>query len=146
MTAITIRTATAGDIAAIAALERTYYGDHGYPSALFYQALQQWPQGLWVAAEQQPIGYLLVAPGEPKQPHWLMSMLVAHAARGRGVGHNLLQHYLDAELSVKQLRLTVAADNHAAQRLYQQCGFEKIDEIADFFGPGEHRWLYQWQR
>ncbi|CAI8152284.1 MAG: Mycothiol acetyltransferase [Pseudidiomarina mangrovi] len=146
MTAISIRPAIHSDIAAIAALERAYYGDHGYPSALFYQALQQWPQGLWVASEQQLIGYLLVAPSEPQQPHWLMSMLVAHAARGRGVGHKLLQHFLATELNVNQLRLTVAADNHAAQRLYQQCGFEKIDDIADFFGPGEHRWLYEWQR
>lgn len=144
--AMVIRPATPTDIVAITSLENDYYGNHGYPSALFYQALQQWPRGLWVATEQQLLAYLLVAPGDYQQPHWLMSMLVASHARGSGVGSKLLQHYLNTESAVKQLRLSVASDNHAAQRLYKQCGFTKIDEIADFFGPTQQRLIYQWHR
>lgn len=146
MTAAIVSPATAADIAAVAALEHSYYGAEGYPSALFYQALQQWPQGLWVAKQQQLLGYLLLAPASTVGMHWLMSMLIAPAARGQGLGKELLQHVLTSVDDLTCVRLSVASDNHAAQRLYQQCGFKKIGEVIDFFGPRAHRWLFEWQR
>jgi ribosomal-protein-alanine N-acetyltransferase len=146
MTELTLSLADAADVAAIAELEWSYYGADGYPAALFYQALQQWPQGLWVAKRQQLLGYLLIAPASGADTHWLMSMLVAPQARGQGLGKALLQHVLTTNTELGCIRLTVASDNHTAQRIYQQCGFTKIDEIADFFGPGAHRWLFEWRR
>lgn len=147
MSKLTIEPAQANDVAAIAALEFDYYAAEGYPAALFYQALQQWPRGLWVAKQEQQLrGYLLLAPASQSDCHWLMSMLVAPQARGQGIGKLLLHHVLAVESALKCVRLTVAEDNFAAQRLYQQCGFNKIEEIADFFGPGVHRWLLEWHR
>jgi ribosomal-protein-alanine N-acetyltransferase len=138
--------ATAADIPAIAALEYDYYAAEGYPSALFYQALQQWPGGLWVAKQQQQItAYLLLAASNSAGVYWLMSMLVAPAARGQGLGKRLIQQVQSLSTGLQAIRLTVASDNHAAQRLYQQCGFKKIEEIANFFGPGAHRWLLEWR-
>lgn len=147
MASFTVELAGAADIATITALERDYYGAEGYPSALFYQALVQWPQGLWVVKQQQQVqGYLLMAPSAEPKVLWLMSMLIAPAARGQGLGTLLLQQVIAQQPGLTCLRLTVAADNHAAQHIYRQCGFVKRDEIADFFGPGGDRWLYEWQR
>ena len=146
MTALTISPASATDIAAIAELEYSYYATEGYPSALFYQALQQWPHGLWVAKQQQLLGYLLIAPASTLGMHWLMSMLIAQEARGQGIGKRLLQQVLADTDELTQVRLSVASDNHAAQHVYQQCGFQKIAEVNDFFGPGSHRWLFEWRR
>lgn len=144
---MTIGPAHADDVVAISALELAHYGNEGYPSALFYQALQQWPRCLWVAKQhQQLLGYVLVAPTQQAGVYWLMSMLMAPQARGQGLGKRLLQQLQHRETALQVVRLTVASDNHAAQHVYQQCGFTKMEEIADFFGPGAHRWLFEWQR
>lgn len=141
-----IRLATATDIPQLETLERATYPLEGYPAALFYQALGQWPQGLWVAsAKTDPTiihGYLLAALGAQDE-HWIMSVLIASQARGQGLGKQLLQTYL-AQLksnhpSGVQVKLTVAPANTAAIALYRQLGFQKTDFLPNFMGPDEDR-------
>lgn len=158
---LTIRLATAGDIEAIATLEKQYYGDEGYPLGFIFQAFRQWPEGLWVAQTAQGIvGYALVAPGnraprnmpdgqiptpnsQNNEP-WIMALLVAHEGRGKGIGRKICQaiieHYQDI-VGASGLWLSVAADNTAAVRLYRQLGFCDERMEKDFLGPGEDRVL-----
>ena len=55
----------------------------------------------------------------------LFGMYVREAARGRGVGLQLVEAVLaDAANSFEDIKLTVVTANPAARRLYERCGFE----------------------
>jgi len=141
-----IRLATASDIPQLEALERATYALEGYPAALFYQTLGQWPEGLWVAhPETAPAaiqGYLLAAPGRPGE-FWIMSVLITSNARGQGLGKQLMQAYLaqleQSQTTVNHVKLTVAPNNSAAIALYLKLGFQKTEFLPDFLGPGADR-------
>lgn len=144
----TVNFAQPQDIAQLEALERSTYAHEGYPAPLFYQALMQWPQGLVVyrqqqANQQQAVGYLLAAPGQPHE-QWIMSVLIAQSARGQGIGKQLLAFYLD-QLSQQgvqcTVKLTVAPTNTPAIALYEQFGFEKVEYLPQCLGPGADRIL-----
>ncbi|RZQ57024.1 GNAT family N-acetyltransferase [Pseudidiomarina tainanensis] len=144
---IHIRPAIAADIESLAALESSTYADEGYPAPLFYQALAQWPQWLLIAARDDVIvGYVLAAPGADNSL-WVMSLLVAESARGEGVGSKLMKALLtnvgNQPNSFSKIALTVSPNNHGALHLYHQLGFEKIKQINDFMGPGQHRLFMQ---
>lgn len=139
-----VRLAQAQDIAQIEALELATYAHEGYPAALFYQALAQWPSGFIVYSEADSVlGYLLAAPGQANE-QWIMSVLIAEQTRGKGVGKQLLTYYLNGladSASAAQIKLTVAPYNHAAIALYEKFGFKKIDFLPKFLGPDADRIL-----
>ncbi|CUA85193.1 GNAT family N-acetyltransferase [Pseudidiomarina woesei] len=140
-----VRLAQAQDIAQIEALELATYAHEGYPAALFYQALAQWPAGFIVYCEADCVlGYLLAAPGQANE-QWIMSVLIAEQTRGKGVGKQLLAYYLNGlaakSESATQIKLTVAPYNHAAIALYEKYGFKKIDFLPKFLGPDADRIL-----
>ena len=73
---------------------------------------------------------------------YVVGFYVRPAWRGRGYGTRLLE-LVKAELptlGAEGLLLTVAPDNDAALALYRRAGFVRDQFIADFYGPGEHRW------
>ena len=56
----------------------------------------------------------------------LWGMYVREAARGRGLGAQLVEAVLDhARDRVEQIHLDVAVDNTAAVALYERCGFRR---------------------
>lgn len=139
--AVTIRPAAHADVELLTDLEQQTYGSEGYPAALFYQALAQWPSSFFVATQQQRVcGYVLAAPGDD-QTLWIMSLLIAPSARGHGIGQQLMRYLLDQRCIDTKLALTVAPDNHNAIRLYQRLGFRQAKYIPDFMGPQHDRLL-----
>lgn len=142
---IVIRPALAKDVQQLAALELSTYADEGYPAPLFYQALAQWPQWLIVAERSNAVvGYVLAAPGT-EQTLWIMSLLVADTARGKGVGRQLMQALLNqvttSPISFSTIALTVSPSNDGAIHLYRELGFKDIEQIDNFMGPDQHRLL-----
>ena len=140
--------AQAQHVAQLEALEQATYADEGYPAPLFYQALAQWPEGVIVCVDgQNVLGYLLAAPGQPNE-HWIMSLLISEAARGQGIGNQLVQFYLAQVARQKsrpaRVKLTVAPDNKPAIALYERNGFKKIDYLPKFMGPNADRILMEW--
>ena len=136
--------ATFQDIPAIASLEAVYYASEGYPAGFLYQALAQWPQGLWVVkTAQEVIGYALVTPAQHAGEYWLMAALVSSQARGQGLGEKLCERSIHSckESGGKALWLSVAPDNITAIKLYRKLGFIEEGLQDDFLGPGEHRIL-----
>ena len=136
------RPATAADIAAVTALEASFYPDDGYPEPLFYQGLHQWPQLFQVAAtEQQVAAYILGAPAEQAQHLWLMSLLVSSEHRGKGLGAQLLEYWLNTaeRLGYHSIWLTVAPHNSAAIKLYERFGFSSQQLEHDYLGQGQDR-------
>ncbi|MBL1378712.1 GNAT family N-acetyltransferase [Zobellella iuensis] len=136
------RTATRADLSAIYALERTAFGSHCYPDFFFRQALDLWPAYLLVAEgeEGELAGYCLGGTGAAPGEGWILSLAVAGACRGRGLGKALLQQALAALEAggCRSVRLTVAPDNPALG-LYLALGFVEEGREEAYFGPGEPR-------
>ena len=61
---------------------------------------------------------------------YLSKLAVEPAARGRGLGRVLLQHYVERgqQLGFRRFRLDVSADNTAARALYAHAGFEVAEK------------------
>lgn len=140
--------AQASDIPQLAQLEAQDYLEEGYPSTFFWQALAQWPSLFLVAKDQSDgttnvLGYALAAPAEQHNQAWIMSLLIAPAGRGQGLGRKLMQQLLSALAyqGYEEAILTVAPDNSAAVRLYQSLGFETIALKKDYLGPAQDRFL-----
>ena len=80
---------------------------------------------------KKKLGFIHVEPrGPSKLRHTAeLTMGVSPEARGLGIGRELLDAALEqlrADGLIEILYLTVRADNIAATRLYQRCGFEKL--------------------
>lgn len=145
---IQIEAATTAAIPAIAALDAASYRNDSYNPGFLYQALMQWPQGLWVAtSNNETLGYALIAPGQDAPEAWLMAVVVAEQARGQGLGRKLCKACIErARLAnYTRLYLTVAPDNQPAIRLYQTLGFESLELQPDALGPGIHRRIMRLQ-
>ncbi|NHI01249.1 GNAT family N-acetyltransferase [Oceanimonas sp. MB9] len=136
-----IRPATRADLAAVHGLECAAFGEHGYPDFFLRQAWDLWPGSLLVAeSENELLGYVLAGRGEVANEGWILSLAVAPAARGRGLGRQLLQVAVTALESqgCKRIKLTVLPDNPALH-LYHSLGFAEAGREEDYFGPGEPR-------
>ena len=61
--------------------------------------------------------------------------------QGYGFGQIILQHLIDVteQYNVAEITLEVAADNIAARRLYDSCGFHVSGIRKDYYYCGEHR-------
>jgi ribosomal-protein-alanine N-acetyltransferase len=136
-----IRTAVKKDLTAVHGLERDGFGDHGYPDFFLRQAWDLWPGSLLVAEEKSELlGYVLAGRGEAATEGWILSLAVAPAARGQGLGRRLLQAAVTALESqgCERIKLTVLPDNPALH-LYRSLGFTEAGREEDYFGPGEPR-------
>lgn len=71
----------------------------------------------------------------------LMNICIAPAWQGQGLGHRLLEHWLE---ECRQRRLAMAwlevrVSNQAALRLYRTSGFAKTGRRKDYYRAGEGR-------
>ncbi|QYK03170.1 GNAT family N-acetyltransferase [Shewanella psychrotolerans] len=143
MTCFSVRPIQKGELNSVYFLEKSLFGDHGYPDFFFRQSFDCWPRGLQVAVDKHNnlLGYILVAPSEQAQCVWILSVVVDTLAQGRGVGRRLI---VDAITSlpkhVTEVKLTVAPTN-PARHLYRSLGFIEHCVEEDYFGPGECRVL-----
>jgi ribosomal protein S18 acetylase RimI-like enzyme len=80
-----------------------------------------------------PVGLVAIRPDEEGHGHQLISMWVAPAARGHGVGRALVGRVIAAAAG-RPLWLRVLDGNATAIRLYERCGFVLDDSDPDAEG------------
>jgi len=80
-------------------------------------------------------------------PEWeLENIVVAHAARHRGIGKRLLEALFDAarETNSSAVFLEVRESNTAARTLYEGSGFEQTGRRRSYYtSPSEDAILYR---
>jgi ribosomal protein S18 acetylase RimI-like enzyme len=78
---------------------------------------------------------------------WILGFYVRPSYRGQGLGRDLLATMAE-EIRAHGgigLVLTTGPDNRAALGLYLGFGFRIVDEVPDFYGPGEDRYVLRWE-
>jgi len=83
--------------------------------------------------ESSIVGHTGVTPEDASEPH--LVVFVANDARGRGIGSELLRHLIAhaADSGHDALTLTVAADNDAAVTVYDNLGFDVVEQMRGEF-------------
>ncbi|RXS44389.1 N-acetyltransferase [Idiomarina sp. 29L] len=138
---VTVQIAASEDIARLAFFEKQLYDKDAYSSLFFYQALRQWPSGfLTIKSDGKVAGYSLVVPLDGRRAT-LMSLLVGKSFQGQGLGRVLLEQAINAGQAEEwqELELSVSPDNAPAIKLYKRAGFQSVNTVKDYLGPGEDR-------
>ncbi|MDR7233338.1 ribosomal protein S18-alanine N-acetyltransferase [Agrococcus sp. BE272] len=136
---VVIRTAGAGDLDAIMAIEQASFGASAWERGTMQQEIaSDW--GRYVIAvdeddDGRTVGYAgLRAVGVEGD---VQTIAVAAGARGRGIGRALLAELLAeaGRRGVRELFLEVRADNPVARGLYESVGFREIGVRPRYYQP-----------
>ncbi|HUT74043.1 MAG TPA: GNAT family N-acetyltransferase [Armatimonadota bacterium] len=142
---IRYRRAAVGDVRAIAAMERGYFGRHAFGPGMLLYLLWHAGDGFRVAAiESEVVGYAVVCRRSLRRGHAeLSTFAVREDLRNRGVGSQLMSQALAhlAAAKVKRVNLQVSVRNSAACRLYERFGFRVASTLRGYYGGGEDAWL-----
>ena len=142
---ITIRPIQEQDFVGISEVENEAYGGHGY-DFYFIRMIPYIFRTTCLIAENKgrAVGYCLGAV-EDYDPvcGWILSLVVKYEVRNNGIGSSLLKQGMDLlhARGVKNIKLTVAADNLAAVHVYENIGFKVLSIENDFFGKDKQRLL-----
>ncbi len=137
-TAVQLRPAASGDVAALLALEAAFPGDRLRRASLA-QFVASDSVDVWVAeVAGAVVGDAIVVYRRGFHAARLLSLVVAPAHRGQGVGAALLRHAerAAARRGCVAMRLEVRADNRAARRLYQTHGYQTMGTTAGYYEDG----------
>ncbi|MDD5586008.1 MAG: N-acetyltransferase [Alphaproteobacteria bacterium] len=88
-------------------------------------------QGWLAKVEEEPAGFLLCqrSGGESE----ILTFCVRPKLRGNGLGERLLRVMLNALPPGGASHLEVAADNDAARRLYEKCGYVEVNTRKGYY-------------
>lgn len=108
-----------------------------------------WDQSFWENCIKDPACLLLISPNESEINGFcllrqvmdeaeLLTIGVREAARGQGIGHQLLEKAVERLIAagVARLFLEVEENNIAARQLYDRLEFRQVGERQDYYGPG----------
>lgn len=133
-----IRLATRDDLAALLALEALFPSDR-MTRASWRRFLASTSATALVLVERRAvIGNLLLLTRRGSAKARIYSVIVAPAARGRGLGEALVRR-AEAEASRRActaLSLEVRADNPAARALYAKRGYAEVARLPQYYQDG----------
>lgn len=128
------------DIEPLAELEAELFPDDAWSQATWWSELAGRPRRSYVV-EESADGDLLAYAGLDlgREVADVMTMAVAPAAQGRGLGRRLLEELVArAEADhAAYLMLEVRADNEPARALYGSRGFEVVSVRRRYYQPGD---------
>ncbi|QKJ20221.1 ribosomal protein S18-alanine N-acetyltransferase [Microbacterium hominis] len=137
---MSLRAATADDLAAIMRLERTSFPTDAWSDAMMSAEIAS-PHGWYVVDEEAGalVGYAGLRAVAGARDADVQTITIADAARGRGRGRALLRALLhEAEgRGIHEVFLEVRADNPVAQALYVSEGFLEIGRRPRYYQPDD---------
>jgi ribosomal-protein-alanine N-acetyltransferase len=140
VTTVSLRDLHWTDIDDVVALEAELFPDDAWTAASLWAELAARPRRSYVVAEDGGDGLLgyggVDLGGEVAD---VMTMAVAPAAQGRGLGRRLLEELVARAAAdhAAYLMLEVRADNEAARKLYGSRGFETLTIRRRYYQPGD---------
>lgn len=141
---IHIRTATLNDLKSVHNIEVLCFNDGSYPLFVLRQLLDI-SNDYFLVAEQddQILGYAIGNIVNGHAQSWILSLGVHPQARGKQVGKELTEKLiflLEANNS-KEICLTVHPDNASAIKIYQNLGFEIVQESDNYYLDNDARFV-----
>ena len=137
MMTIVLRSATQDHLPAILEIDGAAFS-HPWSRASFEQCFADDKTYILVAENNERVlgfgvAYTVGDEGE------IATLAVDGAARGQGLGEQILQSLLDLcrERAAHKVFLEVRASNAAAQRLYNRCGFAEVGLRRRYYADGE---------
>jgi ribosomal-protein-alanine N-acetyltransferase len=133
------------DLPELVEQERVLFAEDAWSEATWWGELAQGAARRYLLdrdpASGAVLGYAGVALNGPDAD--VMTVAVAPAAQGRGLGRRLTEALVDvaADAGASQLLLEVRADNVPAQRLYARSGFERIAVRRGYYRDGVDAWI-----
>lgn len=136
---MTVRELGWPDLPAVEALEGELFPADAWPSASWWAELAARPRREYVVALEGAgvLGYAGLDHGGEASD--IMTIAVAPAAQGRGIGRILLQELEERAVSrgAEVVLLEVRADNAAALALYLSSGYAVIQTRRRYYQPGD---------
>ncbi len=137
---MTLRTATADDLAAIMDLERTSFPTDAWSEAMMREELVS-PHGRYLVDVEagRLLGYGGVRAVAGAADADIQTIAIAEASRGRGRGRALLRALLQAarERGAREVFLEVRDDNPTAAAMYASEGFVEIARRPRYYQPDD---------
>ncbi len=146
LTPFEIQSAGLGDLAALAALERTCFSEDAWPlldlvAALTFPGMIR----LKAVADGRMVGFVGGDPHPGEGFGWITTIGVQPEFRGRGIGAALLAACENA-MAVPRVRLCVRRDNQSAIMLYEREGYQRTGVWQKYYNGGEDALVYEKNR
>ena len=97
---------------------------------------------LKAVAGVEMIGFIAGEQRVPEKLAWIATLGVLPDYRRQGIASALLST-CEAQLTMPRIRLTVRAENLAAQQLYQNFGYYKVGYWPDYYNGGGNALVFE---
>jgi ribosomal-protein-alanine acetyltransferase len=135
-----LRPAAPGDLDAVMAIETASFPGDAWSRSSMAATLADRDTAAIVATEADALlGYAAVLAPRGADDADVLTIAVAEAARGRGIGRALLERLLQeaAARGAVHVFLEVRADNPVATALYVSTGFEAVGRRPHYYQPDD---------
>lgn len=140
MSEYAIRSAVAGDLAALVEIENLSFRDARFtPRQMRYLLLKAKAITLVAAKQSAVVGYATVLLPQLPRPARLYSIAVAEPFRGKKIAESLIWEALNhcREKGYQRIRLEVRQSLQPALNLYRRMGFSEIGYLVNYYPDGE---------
>ena len=100
---------------------------------------------LKAVVDGQMVGFIGGEREAGKHLGWVTTLGVMPAFRRYGIGRALL-HQCEKDLAMPAIRLSVRASNTSAIRLYENTGYEVVDQWKKYYNGGEDALVFEKRR
>ena len=138
------RRLTVDDCPGVISLDRAVFAEAAYSRIALVQLLEISKGAAWGCfVRGQVVAYCMGAVDCSGTAGWILSLAVDPGWRRQGIATTLLRTTLSdlAKATCADVRLTVKPDNVGARRLFEAVGFKPGIRKAEYFGPGQDRFL-----